>query len=239
MDDKCILVTGSSSGIGRSIVIKLLETGARVIGLARDHSKFKLKNKNYLPYNVDLNDFDSLKKIMIKIIRENNQINGLISNAGYGEFGPLENFSIEKINSFIALNLTSHIVITKLLLPHLKKNKSGDIIFMGSEASLSGAKNGSLYCSAKFGLRGFSQSIRHDVSSSNIRICIINPGMVRTNFFEKLSFTTLDDNSNAINPEEIAKVVLNALKMEKNTLVEEINISPLMYFCASKVLGLY
>jgi short-subunit dehydrogenase len=116
MDNKCILVTGSSSGIGRSIVIKLLETGARVIGLARDHSKFKLKNKNYLTYNVDLNDFDSLKKIMIKIIRENNQINGLISNAGYGEFGPLENFSIEKINSFIALNLTSHIVITKLLL---------------------------------------------------------------------------------------------------------------------------
>ncbi|MDB9915650.1 SDR family oxidoreductase [Alphaproteobacteria bacterium] len=227
MDDKCILVTGSSSGIGRSIVIKLLETGARVIGLARDHSKFKLENKNYLTYNVDLNDFDSLKKIMIKIIRENNQINGLISNAGYGEFGPLENFSIEKINSFIALNLTSHIVITKLLLPHLKKNKSGDIIFMGSEASLSGAKNGSLYCSAKFGLRGFSQSIRHDVSSSNIRVCIINPGMVRTNFFEKLSFTPGDDNSNAINPEEIAKVVLNTLKMEKNTLVEEINISPL------------
>ena len=66
MDNKCILVTGSSSGIGRSIAIKLLESGARVIGLARDHSKFKLKNKNYLTYNVDLNDFDSLKKIMIK-----------------------------------------------------------------------------------------------------------------------------------------------------------------------------
>ena len=52
MDDKCILVTGSSSGIGRSIVIKLLETGARVIGLARDHSKFKLKNTNYVYNNI-------------------------------------------------------------------------------------------------------------------------------------------------------------------------------------------
>lgn len=227
MDDKCILVTGSSSGIGRTISIKLLDSGARVIGLARDHSKNELKHKNYITYDVDLNDFQSLKKIMLKVFSENNEINGLISNAGYGEFGPLENFSIEQINSFIALNLTSHIVITKLLLPHFKKNKSGNIIFMGSEASLLGAKNGSLYCSAKFGLRGFSQSLRHDVSSSNISVCIINPGMVKTNFFEKLNFTHGDDNNNSINPDEIAKIILNIFQMENNTVMEEINISPL------------
>ena len=98
---------------------------------------------------------------------------------------------------------------------------------MGSEAGLIGAKNGSLYCSAKFGLRGFSQSIRNDVSSSNIRVCIINPGMVRTEFFENLSFSHGNDVANAINTDEIAKTVMNVLAMEESTVVEEINLSPL------------
>ena len=74
MDDKCILVTGSSSGIGRTISIKLLDSGARVIGLARDHSKNELKHKNYITYDVNLNDFQSLKKIMLKVFSENNEI---------------------------------------------------------------------------------------------------------------------------------------------------------------------
>jgi 3-hydroxy acid dehydrogenase / malonic semialdehyde reductase len=221
MKDKCILVTGSSSGIGRSITERLLNSGAKVIGLARDHSKFTNGHQNYLTYQADL------KLIINKIIKDNDEINGLISNAGYGAFGPLENFSIEQINSFITLNLTAHIVVSKLLIPHFKRKKIGNIIFMGSEAGLIGAKNGSLYCSAKFGLRGFSQSIRNDISSSNIRVCIINPGMVRTEFFENLSFSPGNDVANAINPDEIAKTVMNVLAMEESTVVEEINLSPL------------
>ena len=227
MKDKCILVTGSSSGIGRSITERLLNSGAKVIGLARDHSKFTNIHQNYLTYQADLNDLSNLKLIINKIIKDNDEINGLISNAGYGAFGPLENFSIEQINSFITLNLTAHIVVSKLLIPHFKRKKIGNIIFMGSEAGLIGTKNGSLYCSAKFGLRGFSQSIRNDISSSNIRVCIINPGMVRTEFFENLSFSPGKDVANAINPDEIAKTVMNVLAMEESTVVEEINLSPL------------
>ena len=174
-----------------------------------------------------MSDLNNLNKVLNKIIKENNEITGLISNAGYGEFGPLENFSIEQINSFISVNLTSHIVVTKLILPHLKKRKMGDIIFIGSEAGLLGSKNGSLYCSAKFGLRGFSQSIRHDTSTSNIRVCIINPGMVRTEFFKNLKFSPGDDVDNAINSDDIANAVINVIKLEQSTVVDEINLSPL------------
>jgi len=227
MKEKCILVTGSSSGIGFSITKKLLNCGAKVIGIARNHSKFSIDHPNYVTYNVDMSDLNNLNKVMNKIIKENNEITGLISNAGYGEFGPLENFSIEQINSFISVNLTSHIVVTKLILPHLKKRKMGDIIFIGSEAGLLGSKNGSLYCSAKFGLRGFSQSIRHDTSTSNIRVCIINPGMVRTKFFKNLKFSPGNDVDNAINSDDIANAVINVIKLEQSTVVDEINLSPL------------
>ena len=227
MKEKCILVTGSSSGIGFSITKKLLNCGAKVIGIARNHSKFSIDHPNYVTYNVDMSNLNNLNKVMNKIIKENNEITGLISNAGYGEFGPLENFSIEQINSFISVNLTSHIVVTKLILPHLKKRKMGDIIFIGSEAGLLGSKNGSLYCSAKFGLRGFSQSIRHDTSTSNIRVCIINPGMVRTKFFKNLKFSPGNDVDNAINSDDIANAVINVIKLEQSTVVDEINLSPL------------
>ena len=227
MKDKCILVTGSSSGIGCSITQKLLNCGAKVIGVGRDHRKFLIDHPNYVTYEAEMSDLHNLKKIINQIIKENNEITGLISNAGNGQFGPIENFSIKQINSFISINLTSHIVVTKLILPHLKKRKLGDIIFIGSEAGLLGSKNGSLYCSAKFGLRGFSQSIRHDTSSSNIRVCIINPGMVRTDFFKNLKFSPGDDINNAINSDDIANAVINVMNMEPSTVVDEINLSPL------------
>ena len=227
MKDKCFLVTGSSSGIGRAITIKLLDSGAKVIGIARNHSKIKLEHKNYLTYTIDLNKLDNLEKKIKNIIQHNPAINGLVSNAGYGEFGPLENFSVKDISSFFSMNLTSHIIITKCLLPHLKKKEIGDIIFMGSEASLSGEKNGSLYCSTKFGLRGFSQALRKDLSNSNIRVCIINPGMVRTSFFNNLKFLPGDDVNNAINEEDISNSVLSILNLGRNTVVDEINLSPL------------
>ena len=227
MKDKCFLVTGSSSGIGRAITIKLLDSGAKVIGIARNHSKPKLEHKNYLTYSIDLSKFNDLEKIIKKIIQDHSEINGLVSNAGYGEFGPLENFSVNDISSFFSMNLTSHIIITKCLLPHLKKKEIGDIIFMGSEASLTGEKNGTLYCSAKFGLRGFSQALRKDVSNSNIRVCIINPGMVRTNFFNNLKFSPGEDINNAVSEEDISNAVSSILALGRNTVVDEINLSPL------------
>ncbi|MDC1375748.1 SDR family oxidoreductase [bacterium] len=227
MKDKCFLITGSSKGIGRAITIKLLDSGAKVVGIARNHNKLKLEHKNYSTYSIDLSKLDNLEKKIKEIIQDHPEINGLVSNAGYGEFGSLENFSVNHISGFISMNLTSHVIITKCLLPHLKKKEIGDIIFMGSEASLTGEKNGTLYCSTKFGLRGFSQALRKDVSNSNIRVCIINPGMVKTSFFNNLKFLPGDDVNNAVSEEDISNSVLSILLLGRNTVVDEINLSPL------------
>ena len=227
MKDKCVLVTGSSSGIGYEITLKLLDLGAKVIGIARNHDRSKIENKNYTTYKGDVSAHQKLEILMKQILKKHPQINCFISNAGYGYFGPLENFSTLQIKNFIATNLTSHIVMTKLLLPHFKRIKIGDIIFIGSEAGLLGAKNGSLYCTTKFGLRGFSEALSKDVANKNIRVSIINPGMIRTNFFENLNFEPGNDEENAINIKDVSSTVAYILDLSRNTIVDEINLSPL------------
>lgn len=225
--ERKVLVTGSSDGIGRSITLSLLKSGAKVIGLARDHSKFNPETKNYIKYKTDFSNEKILLNTIAKIINEHKDLDCLVSNAGFGKFGTLETFSTKEINDFIFTNLTSHMILTNKILPHLKKIRKGNIIFIGSESALKGGKNGSLYSAAKFGLRGFSQSIREESCSKNIHVSLINPGMVRTSFFNNLDFMPGEDKSNAIEPDDIGKIIIDILSTRNGSVIEEINLSPL------------
>ena len=225
--ERKVLVTGSSDGIGRSITLSLLKSGAKVIGLARDHSKFNPETKNYIKYKTDFSNEEILLNTIAKIIKEHKDLDCLVSNAGFGKFGTLETFSTKEINDFIFTNLTSHMILTNKILPHLKKIRKGNIIFIGSESALKGGKNGSLYSAAKFGLRGFSQSIREESCSKNIHVSLINPGMVRTSFFNNLDFMPGEDKSNAIEPDDIGKIIIDILSTRNGSVIEEINLSPL------------
>ncbi|MEE2957125.1 MAG: SDR family oxidoreductase [Pseudomonadota bacterium] len=227
MKDRVILITGSSSGIGRAITEIFLKDGATVIGIARSHDKFQPNTKRYKTFSVNVSDLNELLDCLKKIISSHPNLNGLVSNAGYGHFEKLENFSVRQIGDYISTNLTSHLVVTRTILPHFKAQKRGDILFIGSEAALNGAKNGSLYCAAKFGVRGFSQAIREECASTNVRVSLINPGMVRTPFFENLNFRPGDKQENAIEPNDVAIMARNIFAARAGTVFDEINMTPL------------
>ncbi len=224
---KKIIVTGASSGIGRAISEALLAQDYAVLGIARDFSKFQPDNSHFTAISLDLAALDALPAALLALSKQHPDIHGLICCAGTGRFGSLEEFSFDQIRQLIDINLSSQIFITQTFLPLLKANKAGNIIFIGSEAALQGGKRGAVYSATKFAIRGLAQALRHEASGANVHISIINPGMVRTAFFDQLNFAPGDKADNAILAEDVADTVMTILTMRAGTVIDEINLSPL------------
>ncbi|MEE3234114.1 MAG: SDR family oxidoreductase [Candidatus Latescibacterota bacterium] len=219
-----ILITGSSSGIGLACTNKLLSEGHSVIGLSR--RSMTVQHANLDAFSIDLGQIKSLPEKLNTICKKIEPIDVAILSAGQGLFGHLEQFSYDQIRSVIDLNLTSAIYLTRAIIPQMKYQQQGHIIFIGSEAALRGTQQGTVYAASKFALRGFSQALREEVSGCGIRVTLINPGMVRTPFFSNLKFQPGPHGQHAIEVEDIASTIYQAITTRNGTVIDEINISP-------------
>ena len=224
---RCVVVTGSSSGIGRSICEKLLANGDTVIGIARDHTKFEPRTDSYHARRCDLVNHAEVTQVFEGVFSDFPNLGAVVSNAGTGAMGSLEEFSMKQIDAAIQSNLLSHLYVARAVVPYFKRHGAGDLIVTGSEASLRGSAKGTLYCAAKFGLRGMVQSLRQECSRNGIRVMGVYPGMVRTPFFDDLSFEPGKDSANAIAACDVAEVVSMMLSLPLNTVVDEVELSPL------------
>lgn len=222
---KKVLVTGATRGIGRAIAQKLLDQGLEVIGLGRNHED-GIDDERYIPETLDFSDLKYLEKALPALAKRYSDVDAVVSNAGQGIFGGLEQFSASQIRQAMDLNLLSHMVLVRAFLPGLKKRPHADLIFMGSEAALRGGKQGSLYCAAKFGLRGFAQALREECVSSDVRVGMIHPGMVRTEFFDGLHFEPGPGDDQAILPADVAEALWTMLSMRRGTVLDELTLSP-------------
>lgn len=222
-----IIVTGASSGIGKEICLKLLEQNFQVIGISRDFTKCDIDHPLFKSYSIDLSDLKTLPRHLKEISLKHPQILGLVLSAGYGLFGYLEQLSFCEIQKLFDVNFFSSVLITKTFLPQMKKNQKGILVFIGSEASLQGKAQGSIYCASKFALRGFTQALRQECAKNNLHVSLINPGMVKTPFFDHLYFAHGQDPANYCLPEEIAQIVVQQFLAREGFVLEEINLSPL------------
>lgn len=220
------LVTGASKGIGKAICKKLLADGYHVIGIARSFSEQEIQDPHFDTVCLDLSDIKALPRALKELAIRYPNISALICNAGRGQFKHLEEFSYEQIRSLVDLNFLSHVYITKAFLPLLKKQKRSDLIFIGSEAALAGKRQGSIYCASKFALRGFVQALRDECAPTPVRICLINPGMVQTSFFQDLNFEPGTESTEHLLPEDIAETVSMVLEAREGAVFDEINVSP-------------
>jgi len=224
---KTFIVTGASSGIGHAICKLMLHEGARVIGLARDFSKSTLSKNNFVQIELDFSDLTTLPEKLQILLKQYNDIDGLVCCAGQGHFASLEEFSYSQMQQLINLNFLSQAFMTKAVIPLLKKKDQSDIIFIGSEAALAGSRKGAIYCASKFALRGFAQALRDECAKSNVRVSVINPGMVKTAFFDDLSFMPGKEETSYIEPEDVAATVSMVLSCRQGTVFDEINLTPL------------
>lgn len=226
---KKIIISGSSSGIGKAVSQRLLSMGHSVIGLARNHNKFNPSSSHYSPYTIDFSELESAEIALKSIQKQHPDVDVIIGNAGYGRFGYLENFSLTQICDLMNVNFIAQALFVKVFLPQLKQRRQGKIILMGSEAALKGAKQGSIYCAAKFALRGFAQSLRHECSTAGVTVTLINPGLVNTPFFDSLNFGPGSAPDNAMQPNDIADMIAHLINLSNCYVVEEINLQELKH----------
>ncbi|MCZ6792252.1 MAG: SDR family NAD(P)-dependent oxidoreductase, partial [Planctomycetota bacterium] len=126
---RTVLVTGASRGIGRAVAEKLLDGGHRVVGMARDFSGFPGERRQFRALEVDLADLSGLPERLRSFQAELDGIDAVVSCAGRGRFGHLEQFSYEQIRGLLDLNFLSHAYLARALLPGLKKRGEGDLVF--------------------------------------------------------------------------------------------------------------
>jgi len=222
------LVTGASSGIGLAICHQLLQQGWQITGLARDFSKASsiTGHPQFTSVVCDLANLEQLPATITQLVKSTATINAVIFCAGKGQFGNLEQFSYPQIRELIEINFTSQAYLARAVLPKMKQARQGDLLFLGSEAALTGSRKGSLYCASKFALRGFAQALRDECAKSGVRVSIINPGMVKTAFFDELNFQPCPEQSASILPEDIAKMVAMILNIRPGTIIDEITCTP-------------
>ena len=222
-EESSVLVTGASSGIGLATTRLLLERGYRVHGISRRSAD--IEHRRFQPLRIDLGDLDATARALGKLLKEQN-FDCLVHAAGQGAFGSIEQFSIAQIESSLRVNLASAMVISRALVPSMRRQGGGRLVFIGSESALTAGRKGALYCAAKFGLRGFCQALREDCASDGIAVSLVNPGMVRSPFFDDLTFAPSGAAENAIEVDDVAGVVCGILEASRDIVIDEVNLTP-------------
>jgi len=245
--DKVALVTGSSSGIGFETSLRLARAGFNTYASMRNLEKSKniteIAKKEKLPLQVvqlDVNNDGSVKDAIVKILKADQRIDVLINNAGYGLFGSVEDTSIEEIKAQFETNFLGVVRVTQQVLPLMRRQNSGTIVNVSSVGGRIGLPALSAYHSTKFALEGLSESIAFEHEPFGIRVVIIEPGVIRTNILNSSSsakkaldpkspyfslsqklndnFKSMMESELSSPPEEVAKVILQAVTSENPQL---------------------
>lgn len=178
---KVALVTGASSGIGKSTVLKLLTAGCIVYGVARRIEKMRdIQEKGAHVLSMDITDETSIEKCIHAIISAHQKIDILVNNAGYGSYGAIEDVSIHEAKRQFDVNLFGLARLTQLVLPHMRKNRFGKIINISSMGGKIYSPMGGWYHATKFALEGFSDCLRFEVKPFGIDVIVIEPGGIKT-----------------------------------------------------------
>jgi len=188
-DRKVAVITGSSSGIGYETSIALARSGiftyATVRNLQKATNLESIRDKDMLPLKtlqLDVTDDASVNKAIQTIRSESGRIDVLVNNAGYGLVGAFEDLSMDEIRRQFATNFFGVIRVMQSVLPLMRNQKFGLLVNISSGAGRCGYPSGSAYVSTKFALEGLSESIAYELDQFGIKVILIEPGVIKTNF---------------------------------------------------------
>jgi NAD(P)-dependent dehydrogenase (short-subunit alcohol dehydrogenase family) len=236
---KVALVTGSSSGIGYETALLLARNGFDTFATMRNMNKSKeiteVSKRENLPLRVmqlDVNDDRSVADAIKNILNEKKSIEVVVNNAGYGLMGSVEDSSLDEIKAQFETNFFGAIRVIKEVIPIMRKQRSGTIVNVSSVAGRIGFPMGSAYVSSKFALEGLSESMSYELKQFGIKIVLIEPGVINTNFafvtpkkaleanssysqlMNKLEENLFSTIANGTPPKDVANVILHSITKE-------------------------
>ena len=190
MHHQVALITGCSSGIGYETALMLARNGFHTFATMRNTKKLdsleeiiKKERLDLIIRELDVNDDRSIENTINCVKKEANRIDVLINNAGYGLVGFFEDLTLDEIRNQFEVNFFGVLNITKKIIPIMRLQKSGIIINVSSGAGQVGFPGISAYVSTKFAIEGFSESLMYELFPYGIKVVIIEPGVIKTNFF--------------------------------------------------------
>lgn len=190
---RTVLVTGCSSGIGLATCHVLSRNNFMTYGTVRNLSKARkiqdLINRENLSLKIlrlDVNDNQSIKLAVKKILTDTGRIDVLINNAGYGMFGPVEEITTQEVKKQFETNFFGTIRLIKAIVPIMRKQGNGTIVNISSMVGRFGVPLNSAYVSSKFAVEGLSESISFELEEFGIRVIVIEPGVVKSDFFHNV-----------------------------------------------------
>ena len=214
--EKVALVTGSSSGIGYETSLALAREGYFTYATMRDLKKEavikKIAEEENLPLKVielDVDNDDSVQNAVKTIIEEKQRIDVLVNNAGWGIWGTAEDVSIEEFRAQFETNFFSVVRMIQKVAPIMRKQGTGDIVNISSIAGRIGFPVSTAYISSKFAIEGLSESLRYELGPFGIDVIIIEPGVIKTNFFDSMKTAKKADDAY----KEITEKVISGVKM--------------------------
>jgi len=215
--EKVAIVTGSSSGIGYETSLALARDGFYTFATVRNPKKAekilqiaKKENLNIEIIELDVDDEKSISTTIEKIIVKKQRIDVLVNNAGWGLFGSVEDVSMKDFRAQFETNFFGIISIIQKVAPVMRKQGSGVIVNVSSVAGRIGFPGSPAYISSKFALEGLSESLRYELGQFGVKIIIIEPGVIKTNFFSSMKIAEPKPDSPY---KEITEKVIMGIKM--------------------------
>ncbi|MCF8253524.1 MAG: SDR family oxidoreductase [Bacteroidia bacterium] len=224
LNNKTIVITGVSKGIGLALAKQLIAKGAIVFGLGRNQAE-DFKHPNFHFINCDVRNSQSVQTSFTKIYETKTEIHGLINNAGLGYFGYLEDMPESQWDEMFQTNINGMFYCIKQVLPQMKKDGFGHIINIASTAALEGMAMVSGYCATKWAVKGLSESLFKEVRDFGVKVTCVYPGSTKTDFFR--NSPGIQPHDYMLMPEDVALLMVQALEMPQNIHTVNLEIRPL------------
>lgn len=223
------IITGASRGLGRHLALSLAARGHRVLACARDGARLAAlaaqSDGRILPWEIDLADASQVTPRIQAALATIDSLSGVINNAGIGEYKPFMAHQEAELLAILQVNLGAVMQICHAALPKLLAQGRGQIINISSDLARRPLANMAAYTASKHGLAGFSHSLLREVKAAGIKVSLINPGIIDTDFGGAAEGSR--DESWSLRPAWLAGWITELIEQPDSVVIDELSVHPL------------